>query len=110
MLNFLIPAASAAFQEPRYPLEAIIKKVSDLTQQIVVVVFIMAIIVFAWGIVKMISAAGNTEKLKQAKGIIWWGILGMFVLATIGGIIAFLRGELGIAAIDLIHPPQFTPK
>lgn len=87
----------------------IIKKMIELTQQVVVLIFVLAVVVFAWGIVKMISAAGNTEKLKQAKGIIWWGIIGMFVLATIGGIILFLQGEFGFKPNETITPPQFTP-
>ena len=93
-----------------FTIESIIKKTTGLVQSVVVLVFVFAIVVFAWGIVKMISAAGNTEKLKQAKGIIWWGIIGMFVLATIGGIIAFLQSEIGLKPNESITPPQFTPK
>ena len=104
-----IPIAQAA-AEAQYDILQIIVKMTALTQQVVTLVFVLAIIVFAWGIVKMISAAGNTEKLKQAKGIIWWGIIGMFVLATIGGIIAFLRGEFGVIGVQVIDAPQFPTK
>ena len=104
----LIPIAQAAAEAPG--IDQIITKATALIQQVVVLIFVLAIVVFAWGIVKMISAAGNAEKLKQAKGIIWWGIIGMFVLAAIGGIIAFLRGELGIDTITNIKAPQFTPQ
>ena len=88
-------------------LGSLITRTTGLIQQIVILVFTLAVVVFGWGIVKMISAAGNTEKLKQAKGIIWWGIIGMFVLATIGGIILFLRTELQIQDVQKISPPQF---
>ena len=97
-----------AIASPQYSIPVIISKTTDVVRQIVVVLFILAVVVFAWGIVKMISAAGNTEKVKQAKGILWWGIIGMFVLATIGGIIAFLQSELGITGIqETIKAPQF---
>ena len=97
-----------AIASPQYPIQTIITRTTDVVRQIVVAVFVLAVVVFAWGIVKMISAAGNTEKIKQAKGIIWWGIIGMFVLATIGGIIAFLQSELGITGInETIKAPQF---
>lgn len=104
-----MPAAYAATTK----LGSLIEKTTGLIQQIVVLVFVLAVVVFAWGIVKMISAAGNTEKLKQAKGIIWWGIIGMFVLASIGGIIAFLQVELTIdpnKPTGDISPPEFHPK
>jgi len=103
----LIPVAYA-IASPQYSIQTIISRSTDVARQIVVVVFILAVVVFAWGIVKMISAAGNTEKVKQAKGVLWWGIIGMFVLATIGGIIAFLQSELGITGIqETIKAPQF---
>lgn len=86
----------------------IIGRVTVVVEMLVVLVFVLAVVTFAWGIVKMICAAGNTEKLKQAKGILWWGIIGMFVLATIGGIIAFLQTELGITGIqEVIKAPKF---
>lgn len=88
-------------------IEALIKKTTGLIGLLTALVFTLAVLVFAWGIVKMISAAGNTEKIKQAKGIIWWGILGMFVLASIGAVILFLQEEIGIQDWTVIPVPQF---
>lgn len=91
-------------------IEGLIRSTANLIGTVTVVVFMLAILVFAWGIVKLIASAGSPEKIKQAKGIIWWGLIGMFVLASIAGIISFFRSELGIESIQTIPAPQFTPK
>ena len=63
---------------------------------VVSIVFTLALIMFAWGIVKLITAAGDPEKLKAAKGHIIWGIIGMTVLASLFGLITFLQTYFGI--------------
>ncbi len=91
-------------------IEGIITSSTTLVGSVTLLVFTLAVLVFAWGIVRLIAAAGNTEKIKQAKGIIWWGIIGMFVLASIAGIIYYLQKQFGIDSILTIPAPQFQPQ
>ena len=60
------------------------------------IVFTIAVVVFGWGIVKYLTAAGDATKLKDARGFLWWGVIGIFVLAAIAGLIIFLGQALGI--------------
>lgn len=68
----------------------------DVTNIVLVIVFVLALLVFAWGIVKYITAAGDPAKVKEARGFLWWGILGVFVLAAMFGIVQFIGNSLGI--------------
>ncbi len=50
----------------------------------------LAILFFFWGIAKFILYAGDETKRKEAKYMLIWGVLALFVMATIGGIIYLL--------------------
>ena len=64
---------------------------------LVTLLFVVALLVFAWGIVQFLFAAGDATKVKGAKGYILWGVVGMAVLASLFGLIAFLQQFFGIS-------------
>ncbi|MDP3779498.1 MAG: hypothetical protein Q8R30_05655 [bacterium] len=66
-----------------------------------------AVVIFIWGIVRMIAAAGNAAAVKQAKGILLWGIIGIAVMASMTGIVALLQTYFGVSGGDTITVPQF---
>ncbi|OHA00466.1 MAG: hypothetical protein A3C07_01255 [Candidatus Sungbacteria bacterium RIFCSPHIGHO2_02_FULL_47_11] len=79
----------------------------DVLEVVVTIVFVMAVIVFGWGIVKLIIAAGNPTQIQQAKQFIWWGVIGMAILASIFGIILYLQSFFGVSSIGgVIRPPE----
>lgn len=89
-------------------LQEIITNTTDLIKVTAGLVWTIALVVFGWGIVKFIASAGNPEKLKEARSIIWWGIIGMFVLASVVGIIVFLQTTFGVGGESGgITPPLF---
>jgi len=55
----------------------------------------LALIVFFWGLVKFIFHAGDEEKRKQGKLVMGWGIVTLFVVASIWGIILFASLSFG---------------
>ena len=71
---------------------------------------VIAILVFAGGIVKYISASGDPAKVKEARGFLWWGILGVFVLAAMFGLVQFIGNSLGIdtSGGGTLEPPGVT--
>ena len=88
-------------------IKTILENTIDIVRLVTELVWVLTLVVFGWGIVKLISAAGSPEKLKEAKGIIWWGIIGMFMLASIIGIIVFAQKYFGIHGVQIIDVPQF---
>ena len=63
--------------------------------------FAVAMIVFVWGVIQyVISGKGeggspDSDRL-QGKRAIVWGLVGMFIMATVYGIIRVLLGTFGI--------------
>jgi len=76
-------------------LTEIIKIFTDIGLKMIPFLGVVAFFVFILGIIKFIKAAGSEKDIKDSKNLIIWGIVGLFILVTIWGIIAFLGGEFG---------------
>ena len=88
----------------------IIRDTTDIIiRRVIPIAMLIAVAVFGWGIAKLIAAAGNTQKVDEAKGIIWWGVIALFVLAAINATIYFIQTYIGTPGGGSVTPPQFTP-
>lgn len=104
LLTFGAPYAVFAASK----INTILNNIISLLQKVVLIVFTLAVIMFGWGIVKLIAAAGNPQEIKNAKSIILWGVIGMAVLASIAGIIAYFQNFFLISTANpTIRVPQF---
>ncbi len=67
---------------------------------------VIAFLMFVLGVGRFIRASGNEKELKDSKNLLIWGIIGLFVLTTIWGIMAFVQNEFGFdtnVGIPQIH-------
>lgn len=94
---------------PPSQINQIIVNLIGTARLVLVLLFVLALLVFVWGIIKFIVAASNPEQLKKARGILWWGVIGMFVLASVFGIVVAIQVYFGIAGDVPIPIPQFGP-
>jgi hypothetical protein len=62
-----------------------------------------AILVFFWGIVEYITGMreGNPDKVTKGNKFIMWGLVGLFVMFSVYGIIKFGQGIFGFKESDL---------
>ena len=67
-----------------------------IVQTLIGVVIGLAVLVFFWGLVKYIANANDPEKAKEGKSIMIWGVVAIFVMASVWGIVEFLRNQFGI--------------
>ncbi len=56
----------------------------------------VAFLVFLWGLFKFISGAGDDEARETGKRHIVWGVLGIFIMLSVFGIIRLLLATFGI--------------
>lgn len=75
-----------------------------LSTTIIGVTFLVATIVFFWGLVVFIAKADNPEERKKAKGLMIWGIIGMAVIAAAWGIVAVLVNFFQIGGTVIPQP------
>lgn len=69
--------------------------VTDILLSGIPLLFITALVVFFWGAAEYVLSAAEDTK-DGAKQRMLWGVVGLFVISAIWGIITFLSGSLGI--------------
>lgn len=65
----------------------------SLVSYVIPLLTALALLVFAWGVVKFIANAGNEKVLEEAKHILFWGVVALFVMFSIAGIISFFASD-----------------
>ena len=60
----------------------------------------LALLAFFWGLAKFIFRVGGDEKaVDDGKRIMKWGLVALFVIVSVWGIIRFMQSELGLTGI-----------
>ena len=80
----------------------IINKFINIGLQVIPFLGTVAFLTFLFGIARFIKSSGSSEDVKN-KGLLIWGVVGLFILVTIWGIISFLKDEFGFGK-DVIIP------
>ncbi len=58
----------------------------------------LALLVFFWGLVKYIAKADDEKAKAQGKSIMVWGVIALFVMFSVFGLVGFLQSSFGIDA------------
>lgn len=90
----LAPAIASAQQLTN--IITLVQQVRRIIDILIPLMFAIALLVFFYGVVRYIFAAGNEEAQGQGKRIMIGGIVALFVIASVWGIVAFLGSALGI--------------
>jgi len=95
---------------PGGTLESLVRDVvGPVVNLLVPLVSTLAVVFFFYGLAKYILNSGDEDKRKEGKDIMIWGILAMFVLVTIWGIIAFIQRTLGTTGGPVGARDIYTP-
>ena len=108
----LTPAATFAQEAAPKPIVGLVQTFGVVVNMLIPILSLIVVLAFFWGLIRFIFAAGDKESSAAAKSIMIRGILGMFVLVSIWGIIGFIQQSTGTN----IDPttingkfPDFTP-
>jgi hypothetical protein len=105
VLGFFPPVfASAAFSQTK----SYIASIGQIVQSLTILVMGLALLYFFWGLAKFILSAGDEKKLAEGKSTMIWGVIALFFMSSIWGIVALVGGELGIRSggiFDVGAPP-----
>lgn len=75
---------------------------------IVPLLMALAFLVFFWGLVKFIANAGSETVREDAKHIMFWGVIALFVMVSILSIVSFFAQDFwGASYGGLPHLPTF---
>jgi len=82
----------------------LITNVGSLLGRIVPIMMTLAVIAFFWGLIKYLFGEGGEGKGEGLK-IMGYGILVIFVMVSLGGLVAFLQDSTGVNKSRTITPP-----
>ncbi len=93
VLGALLPVTTFAALDG---LKTLLTSFGGLLNQVITLVFALAVLYFFWGIGQFVLHAGDQKARDEGKKKIIWGVIALFVMVSIWGIIAFIGGIFGI--------------
>lgn len=77
---------------------------------IIPLIFTLAFVIFLWGVLRFMYASDSKDK-DAAKNFIWWGLVGLFVMVSVWGILRILSTTLGLdTTVPLLQTSALDPK
>jgi len=76
--------------------ENIVEAIGNLVRLATPIVVGLALLAFFWGLVKFIFSAGDEDARKDAKHLMIWSVIALFIMISIVGIINFIGNALDI--------------
>ena len=89
-------------------IQSIITFFTDLLLDFVSIGWGLAVAAFFYGLARYIFSRGSEDSIAKGKYIMTWGIIAMFVMSAIWGIVLFLQGVFGIT-VGTITPTIGNP-
>ena len=86
-------------------LDAVINDVARILNAIIPVLFILATVVFLWGIIRYITAGGNEDSTKEGKRLMIWGLVGLAVMIAVWGVARAIVGTFGLGGQTIPQGP-----
>lgn len=76
----------------------IITPIGNIIRLLIPIVFALALLFFFWGLAQYILNAGDEGKKEEGRNKMIWGIVALFVMASVWGLVRFLGDSVGITA------------
>lgn len=99
----LVLAPGLVFAQALTGIDTLVRSIGRIVGLALPIVVGIALLAFFWGLVKYIFAQGNEESKADGKKIMLWGLIALFVMIAVWGLVQF-----GMTALN-INPLQSPP-
>ncbi len=106
ILAALALAPALVFAQTLGNVETLLRSIGRLIDIALPIVVAIALLGFFWGLVKFIFAQGDETAKADAKKIMLWGLIALFVMVAVWGLIRFIGNAFGIQQGDTIIVPR----
>ena len=93
-----------AFAQDLGKVETLVGSIGNVVDLLIPIVFALAMLFFFWGLAMYIF--GKEHDKEQAKKTMVWGVVALFVMAAVWGLVSFISSSLDI---DTGGGPGFGP-
>jgi len=95
MIFPLIPIAEAS-------MKTLVQSINDtIINPLILFLFALALVFFLYGVLRYLLNPDNEEVRKGSKQHILWGIIGMFIMVSVFGIMNLILNTIGEKNIDI---------
>ena len=84
--------------------EDIITRIMSVLNVVVPLLIAVAVVIFLYGVIKYITAGGDEEKRKESRNVMIYGIVGLFVMVAVWGLVNVLISTFGLETTVPIVP------
>lgn len=84
----------------------IITPIGNIINLLIPIVFALAMLYFFWGLAQYILNSGDSGKQEEGRNKMIWGIVALFVMSAVWGLVNFLGTAVGVQSGT---GPGFTP-
>jgi hypothetical protein len=107
MKKFIIPALafapSIAFAQSLGNLEDLVRSIGNIVDLALPIVVALALLAFFYGLAKLIW--GGPEAVAEGKTLMIWGVVALFVMVSVWGLVRFVGDAFGIEQGGSIEVP-----
>ncbi len=86
----LIPGFASAQGVGLGGLLGLLAQANDLINRLIPFIIALTILLFLWGVFKFVSSGGDGESRKEAQGYMIWGVVALFVMVSVWGLVNIL--------------------
>lgn len=105
-LFFALPLLALAQTPPAVgTLEQIVQGIGRIVETLIPILLALALVVFFWGLIRYIFVDKGGEGANKAKGLMLWGLIALFVMVSVMGIIRLAQQTLGVSSETSIPAP-----
>src|SRR3990167_9356663 len=101
---FAVPLVASA--QALQPLKNLVVSLGNLLDMLIPVLIAAALVVFFWGLVQYIRASGSEEGHEKGRNTMIAGLISLFIMVSVWGIIALAQNALGLQGNPPISIPQ----
>lgn len=89
---------------------SILHQLEVVLNRVIPILMIVATIVFLWGVIRYITAGGDEEKLADGRRFIIFGLVGLFVMLAIWGVVRAIVAQFGVGGGVIPPGPGDVPR
>lgn len=104
---FFVSYTPVFAQNPAW-LNSLATAIEGLVPATVIALIGIALLYFIWGLVLFITQSGDEKAVGEGKQKMIWGIITLFVLVSVWGLVSLLRTLTGIGSGTTPGTPQTT--
>jgi len=90
--------------------KSLVNKIIENINYLMALVVGLAVFVFIWGIFRYFVAGANEKKVEEARNVLIYGLLGIFIMLSVWGLVNILINTFGFATTTQPPIPRFTPQ